>query len=76
MQEIVIIIILLIFNGLLAMSEIAFVSVKQFKLEDKAKRGNESAKKALLLLSEPERFLSTIQIGITAVGIIAGAFGG
>ncbi|HET6527450.1 MAG TPA: hemolysin family protein [Balneolaceae bacterium] len=76
MQEIVIIIILLIFNGLLAMSEIAFVSAKRFKLEDKAKKGNESAKKALFLLDEPERFLSAIQIGITTVGILAGAFGG
>ncbi len=76
MYEIVIIIILLFFNGLLAMSEIAFVSAKRFKLEDKAKKGNASAKKALYLLNEPEKFLSAVQIGITSIGILAGAFGG
>ncbi|PKL87223.1 MAG: hemolysin [Ignavibacteriae bacterium HGW-Ignavibacteriae-2] len=76
MYEIVIIIILLFFNGLLAMSEIAFVSAKRFKLEEKAKKGNVSAKKALYLLSEPEKFLSAVQIGITLIGILAGAFGG
>ncbi|RPI66178.1 MAG: HlyC/CorC family transporter, partial [Ignavibacteriales bacterium] len=63
-------------NGFLAMSEIAFVSVKRFKLEEKAKKGNRSAEKALLLLQEPEKFLSAIQVGITLIGILAGAFGG
>ncbi|MFA7419941.1 MAG: hemolysin family protein [Melioribacteraceae bacterium] len=76
MYELVIIIILLLLNGLLAMSEIAFVSAKRFKLEERAKRGNVSAKKALLLLTEPEKFLSAVQIGITLIGILAGAFGG
>lgn len=76
MYEIVIIVILLLLNGLLAMSEIAFVSAKRFKLEEFAKKGNESAKRALLLLREPERFLSAVQIGITLIGILAGAFGG
>ena len=76
MYEIVIIVILLLLNGLLAMSEIAFVSAKRFKLEDFAKKGNESAKRALFLLKEPERFLSAVQIGITLIGILAGAFGG
>ncbi|MBM4172601.1 MAG: HlyC/CorC family transporter [Ignavibacteria bacterium] len=76
MYELIIIIILLLLNGLLAMSEIAFVSAKRYKLEEKAKKGNLSSKKALLLLNEPERFLSAIQIGITLVGILAGAVGG
>jgi putative hemolysin len=76
MYEIVIIVILLLLNGLLAMSEIAFVSAKRFKLEERAQRGNKSAKKALLLLMEPEKFLSAVQIGITLIGILAGAFGG
>jgi putative hemolysin len=76
MYEIVIIILLILINGLLAMSEIAFVSSKKFKLEDRAKKGSEAAKKALELLREPEKFLSAVQIGITLVGILAGAFGG
>jgi len=76
MYELLIILILLLINGFLAMSEIAFVSSKKFKLEEMAKKGNHSAKKALTLLNEPEKFLSAIQIGITLVGILAGAFGG
>jgi putative hemolysin len=58
------------------MSEIAFVSAKRFKLAEEAKKNNSAAKKALQLLEEPEKFLSSVQIGITMVGIIAGAFGG
>ncbi|MEW6005662.1 MAG: hemolysin family protein [Stygiobacter sp.] len=76
MYEIIIILLLIVLNGFLAMSEIAFVSAKRFKLEEEAKKGSESAKKALYLLSEPEKFLSAIQIGITLIGILAGAFGG
>lgn len=76
MYEIIIILLLIVLNGFLAMSEIAFVSARRFKLEEKAKKGSESAKKALSLLSEPEKFLSAVQIGITLIGILAGAFGG
>lgn len=76
MYELAIVFILILFNGLLAMSEIAFVSSRRFKLEERAKRGNQSAKKALKLLKEPEKFLSAIQIGITLIGILAGALGG
>ena len=75
-MEYFIILFLLILNGLFAMSEIALVSSKRARLEEKAKKGNSGAKTALKLLEEPERFLSTVQIGITLVGIIAGAFGG
>ena len=60
MYEIVIILILITLNGFLAMSEIAFVSARRFKLEQKAKKGSESAKKALSLLREPEKFLSAV----------------
>ena len=74
--EIIIILILVSLNGILAMSEIAFVSAKRFKLAEKANKGNSAAKKALQLLEEPEKFLSAIQIGITFIGIIAGAYGG
>lgn len=76
MYELIIIFALILLNGALAMSEIAFVSVKKYKIEESAKKGNRSAKKALLLLKEPEKFLSAIQIGITLIGILAGAFGG
>lgn len=76
MYDLILILFLIVLNGFLAMSEIAFVSVKRFKLEEKAKKGSEAAKKALSLLNEPEKFLSAVQIGITLVGILAGAFGG
>lgn len=76
MIEIVIILFLVVLNGFFAMSEIALVSSKKARLEDYAKKGKKGAKIALLLLSEPEKFLSTVQVGITLVGIIAGAYGG
>lgn len=75
-MEYFVILLLLVLNGLFAMSEIALVSSKKARLEEKAKKGSTGAKTALKLLEEPEKFLSTVQIGITLVGIIAGAFGG
>lgn len=71
-----VILLLLLLNGLFAMSEIALVSSKRARLEEKAKKGSSGAKIALKLLEEPEKFLSTVQIGITLVGIISGAFSG
>lgn len=62
-MEIFIIIGLILLNGLLSMSEIALVSARKARLELEAKRGNKSAKTALKLANEPDRFLSTIQIG-------------
>ncbi|MDX2245417.1 MAG: hemolysin family protein [Bacteroidia bacterium] len=76
MLEVLIILILLILNGLFAMSEIALVSSRKSKLQQKADEGSTGAKTALKLLEEPEKFLSTVQIGITLVGIVAGAYGG
>jgi hypothetical protein len=75
-MEIIIISILLLLNGLFAMFEIALVSSRKSRLQEKAKYGNKGAKTALLLLKEPEEILSAIQVGITLVGIVSGAFGG
>ena len=75
-MEYLIILLLILLNGLFAMSEIALVSSKRARLEEKARKGSTGAKTALKLLDEPEKFLSTVQIGITLVGIIAGAYGG
>lgn len=58
------------------MSEIALLSARRSRLEENAKQGKTGAKVALDLLKHPERFLSTVQIGITVVGVILGAFGG
>jgi putative hemolysin len=74
--EIIIIFILIVFNGLLAMSEMALVSARQARLQHRADQGDAGARAALLLMKEPTSFLSTVQIGITLVGILAGAFGG
>ena len=74
--EIVIILILIVINGIFAMAEFAIVSVKKTRLQQRADQGDTRAAAALELANEPTRFLSTIQIGITLVGIFAGAFGG
>jgi putative hemolysin len=74
--EIVLILLLILLNGVLAMSEIALVSAKKVRLRQRAEGGDKGARVALELAEEPGRFLSTVQIGITLVGILAGAFGG
>jgi putative hemolysin len=74
--EILLILVLVLFNGVLAMSEIALVSSRNARLSRMAKEGSRGARVALELSEDPGRFLSTIQIGITLVGILAGAFGG
>lgn len=74
--EIVVIILLIIINGLFAMSEIAVVSSRKSRLQELAEGDDPGAKIALDLANEPTNFLSTIQIGITLVGTLAGAFGG
>lgn len=75
-MEILIILVLLVLNGLFAMCEIALVSSRRSRLEQSAAKGSNGAKTALKLLEEPEKFLSTVQVGITLVGIVAGAYGG
>ncbi|MFA7588197.1 MAG: hemolysin family protein, partial [Novosphingobium sp.] len=67
---------LIVLNGLFSMSELAIVSARPARLKVAADRGSAGAKMALALASDPGRFLSTVQIGITLVGIIAGAYSG
>lgn len=76
MSEILIIIILILLNGVFAMAEIALVSARKSSLQSAAKRGNRSARLALKLAEEPDRFLSTVQIGITLIGIVTGIYSG
>jgi putative hemolysin len=64
-----------ILNGILAMSEIAVVSARRARLRQAAEAGKEQAQVALNLAADPTQFLATIQIGITLIGIVAGAFG-
>ncbi|HVL02130.1 MAG TPA: hemolysin family protein [Dongiaceae bacterium] len=66
---------LILLNGVFAMSEIALVSSRQVRLEKEAEAGSETARAALKLSREPTRFMSTIQVGITLIGILAGAMG-
>ena len=75
-MEFFIIFLLILLNGLLAMSEMALVSSRKSKLEALAKKGKKSAHKALALLKEPERFLSTTQIGMILIGIFTGLYSG
>ncbi len=74
--EIIIIFLLIILNGVLAMSEIALVSARKTKLDLDAGRGDSTAKLALLHANSPSRILSAIQIGITLIGILSGVFSG
>lgn len=75
-MEILVLFILTLLNGFFALSEIALVSVKRPKVEHLASLGNNSAKIILELLEKPENFLSSVQVGITLIGIISGAYGG
>jgi len=76
LTEIFIIVTLILINGLFSMSELAIVSAKKNRLQAKAEDGHKGAEKALELAKNPNRFLSTVQIGITLIGILSGAFGG
>ena len=71
-----IILALIAINGLFSMSELAIVSSRKPRLEAMARRGSLGAAAALKLATEPGRFLSTVQIGITLIGILAGAYSG
>ncbi|MFQ8827514.1 MAG: hemolysin family protein [Alistipes sp.] len=75
-MEVFIIIGLILLNGILSMSEIAMVSARKPRLEADAKRGSRAAKTALKLSGNPDVFLSTIQIGITLIGILTGIYSG
>lgn len=76
MLQVLVILFLLLANGILAMAEIAIVSARRARLKQLADAGDLGARSALRLSENPSHFLSTVQIGITLVGILAGAFGG
>ena len=75
-MEILIIVILILLNGVFAMSEMALVSARKSNLEMQARQGSKGARKALKLAKDPDRFLSTVQIGITLIGILTGIYSG
>ena len=74
--ELLIVVVLTLINGLLAMSELAVVSARPARLKVMAADGNKGAAVAIELAEDPGRFLSSVQIGITLVGILSGAFSG
>ena len=74
--ELLVVLLLTLFNGALAMSELALVSARRGRLEQMANEGKRGARTALALMADQGRLLSAVQIGITLVGILAGAFGG
>ncbi|HEX8268495.1 MAG TPA: hemolysin family protein [Flavobacterium sp.] len=75
-MEILIIFFLILLNGVFSMSEIALISARKNRLENAAKKGNASSIAALDLANSPNKFLSTVQIGITLIGILTGIFSG
>ncbi|TDD95586.1 hemolysin family protein [Flavobacterium cellulosilyticum] len=75
-MEILIIFFLIILNGVFSMSEIALISARKNRLENSAKKGNKNAQIALDLANTPNKFLSTVQIGITLIGILTGIYSG
>src|SRR5688572_5871257 len=74
--DLVLVLALVALNGVLSMSELAIVSAREARLKAMAKAGSRGARYALDLAAEPGRFLSTVQIGITLIGILAGAYSG
>ncbi len=74
--DVVVIALLIALNGVFAMSELAIVSAREARLKAMAKAGSAGARTALDLAADPGRFLSTVQIGITLIGILAGAYSG
>ncbi len=76
MDEIIIILLLIMFNGIFAMSEIAVIQARKTTLSNDEKKGSKGAKTALRLANDPDRFLSTVQIGITLIGILTGIYSG
>jgi putative hemolysin len=74
--ELTFVLVLTLFNGVLAMSELAVVSSRRTRLQAMHRAGSQGAAAALALQEDPQRFLPTVQVGITLVGILAGVFGG
>jgi putative hemolysin len=76
MEEVLLIFGLILLNGLFSMAEIALVSARKARLEAQANKGDKAAKEALELSNHPDTFLSTVQIGITLIGILTGIYSG
>jgi putative hemolysin len=74
--EILFLFLLMLFNGMLAMAELSLVSARKSRLEQRAQKGERGASTALQLLENPTRLLSSIQVGITMIGVLTGAVGG
>jgi putative hemolysin len=74
--ELGIVTVLIVTNGLLSMSELAIVSSRPARLAALAERNVKGSRRALALASDPGKFLSTVQIGITLIGVLSGAFSG
>ncbi len=75
MSDLLLLLVLILINGAFAMSEIALVSSRKARLQQLATEGRPGASRALALADEPTRFLSTVQVGITSIGILSGAVG-
>ena len=75
-SDVAIILVLILLNGVFAMSELAIVSSRDPRLQAAEKRGSRGAKIARQLASDPGRFLSTVQVGITLIGVLTGAYSG
>lgn len=75
-MEFFILLSLILFNGIFSMFEIALVSSRKVRLEERARKGNKGANIALKLLLQPEEILSAMQVGITLIGVISGAYSG
>ncbi len=76
MDDILIIILLILLNGVFSMAEIAMISARKSRLTSDARQGSRGAATALKLADDPDKFLSTIQIGITLIGILTGLYSG
>lgn len=76
MEEIFIILFLILLNGIFSMSEISLISARKSSLQSEANKGNKSAQTALKLAENPDRFLSSVQVGITLIGLLTGMFSG
>src|SRR5215203_6684261 len=75
LRDVGLVLFLILLNGLFALSEIAIVSSRRARLVQLAESGSAGAKHALTLAAEPTRFLSSVQVGITSIGILNGAIG-
>lgn len=76
MTDIIVILILIFFNGFFSLAEVSLISAKKSRIETLAKSGSRGAMSALKLMNDPDRFLSTAQVGITVVSILTGLFSG